>query len=94
LGKLRDGSGSISRSGKSVKEGDYVVVMSVHASVVKPLPEDEKEKNASMVGKVLKVYEVDEYGQAGVEMEWKNGPGETEIHSLGLAPEEMELVLS
>jgi len=44
-----------------------------------------------MIGKSLRVYEVDEYGQAWVEMEWEIAPGEIESHSLGLEPEKMEV---
>ncbi len=47
-----------------------------------------------MIGLELEVYEIDEYGQAWVEMQWAIGPGEIESHALGLAPNEMELQLS
>ena len=84
---------TVDRNGNSVKEGDRVIVVSVHPSVVDPLPVREKEKVISMVGRSLRVHQVDEYGQAWVEMAWETAPGKIESHSLGLASEEMELVL-
>ncbi len=83
---------TVDRKGNAVKEGDSVIVISIHPSVIEPLADDEKEKVVSMEGEVLVVYEVDEYGQAWVEKEWKITPSEIESHSLGLAPEEMERI--
>ena len=85
---------AIDRNGNTVKAGDRVVVLSVDQSVLSPLPLDEREKVISMIGMSLRVYEIDSYCQAWVEMKWDIAPGEVESHSLGLVSAEMELVLS
>ena len=69
-----------------------MLLVSIHPSVLASLPDDERQKVTFMEGKVLEVYEVDERGQAWVEMKWQIAPNQMEIHTLGLMPEEMERV--
>jgi hypothetical protein len=45
-----------------------------------------------MRGEVLEVYEVDEWGSAWVEKTWRAPDGTSTTHSLGLGPENMEVV--
>jgi hypothetical protein len=79
------------KNGKPVREGDIVKVLHIDSSIIENLPEEEKDAVASMLHAVLRVYEVDEYGQVWVEKEWERGPGMSESHSLGLSSEEIEL---
>ncbi len=69
-----------------------VRVIHVDEAIIKTLPEEERLDVRSMLNEVLEVNDIDEYGQAWVEMEWDRGEGQIESHSLGLSSHEMELV--
>lgn len=75
-----------------VKLGDKVRLLGVPAWLLKKLPGNEVKNLQSMVGKILIVDEIDEYGGVWVEMVWDLGNGITQSHSLSLNPKEMELV--
>ena len=47
----------------------------------------------SMEGEVFEVYEIDEWGGAWVEKWWRAADGTSSSHSLGLGPNQMEVVL-
>ena len=83
---------TVDRNGNLVQEGDRALLVSIHPSVLASLPDDERQKVTFMEGKALEVYEVDERGQAWVEMKWQIAPNQMKIHMLGLMPEDMERV--
>ncbi len=79
------------RSGRPVAPGALVRIVAIDPEFVASLPEEERERVASMVGEILPVIEVDDYGHAFVEKEWRMAEG-LESHTLALAPHEMELM--
>ena len=82
---------AVDKNGKEVKVGSLVKVLNIDPGITKVLLEKETKDVLSMVGDVLKVYEVSsEY--ASVEKIWDRGNGKTESHSLSLSAQEMELI--
>jgi len=80
------------RNGKPVRVGTRVRVLRISDAVLSQLPESEAEAARSMEGEVLEVYEIDEWGGAWVEKSHRASDGTTVSHSLGLGPEQMEVM--
>ena len=80
------------KNGVCVKEGDTVRVLSCPTDVMAKLPAEEQKDVMSMVGRDYVVEEVDEHGSAWVTAWWVRGEDRKESHSLGLSPDEMEVV--
>ena len=80
------------KNGALVVAGTAVRVLSIDSSVLSPLDDKERSRVNSMLGQVLEVYEVDQWGGAWVEQWWQEDNGNATSHSLALRPEEMELV--
>ena len=78
--------------GATVHVGMQVRVLKIRESVLSQLPESEAEAARAMEGDVLEVYEIDEWGGAWVEKSWPDDDGRMVSHSLGLGPEQMEVV--
>ncbi len=81
-------------SGKPVRVGTQVRVLKISDEVLSQLPESEADAARLMEGAVLEVYEIDEWGGAWVEMSWPEDDGKPVSHSLGLGPEQMQVVSS
>jgi len=79
-------------NGTPVHVGTRVRVLKISDSVLSLLSESEAEATRAMRGEVLEVYEVDEWGSAWVEKTWRAPDGTSTTHSLGLGPENMEVV--
>lgn len=79
-------------NGTAVSVGTHVRVLKISDDVLSQLSESEAEAARSMEGKVLEVYEIDEWGGAWVEKSWRERDGTPVSHSLGLGPEQMEVV--
>jgi hypothetical protein len=79
-------------NGKAVYVGTRVRVLKISESVLAELPESEAECARSMEGEVFEVYEIDEWGGAWVEKMWRTDDGIATSHSLGLGPNQMEVV--
>jgi hypothetical protein len=79
-------------NGAAVRVGTLVRVLKISDDVLSQLSESEAEAARSMEGEVLEVYEVDEWGGAWVEKSWRDADGTPVSHSLGLGPEQMEVV--
>jgi hypothetical protein len=77
--------------GRTVEVGMRVRVLRVSPSLQKEIPPDEWQNLQSMVGEVLEVSEIDEYGSAWVEKTWDTGADRRLSHSLALAADEMEI---
>jgi hypothetical protein len=75
-----------------VIEGDTVRVLNIDSSIIEKLEMEEQKDVRSMIGKIFKVEEIDEYGGAWVTQWWDREDGKKESHSLTLSPEEMEIV--
>lgn len=80
------------KHGIPVHVGTYVRVLKISESVLAQLSESEAEAARAMEGEVLEVYEIDEWGGAWVEKSWRDSDGIPVAHSLGLGPEQMEVV--
>jgi hypothetical protein len=84
--EIRDKHGAVVRVGTRVR------VLKISDLVLSQLPESEADAARSMEGEVLEVYEIDEWGGAWVEQTWRASDGTSVSHSLGLGPEQMEVV--
>jgi len=81
-------------NGAAVRVGTRVRVLKISDSVLSQLPESEAQAARLMEGEVLEVYEIDEWGGAWVERTWRGDDGTPVSYSLGLGPEQMEVVPS
>jgi len=80
------------RLGKPVHAGSRVRVLSIAEFLARDLPADEYSRLLKMVGKVLDVTEIDQWGGAWVEMQFAEDDDHVSSHSLSLSADEMELV--
>ena len=82
----------IDKNGTEVRVGDFVRVIEIPRDIVF-FEEEEREHVNSMLGEVLEVEEIDEWGCAEVTKWWELGNGMSKSHSLHLSAHEMELVV-
>jgi hypothetical protein len=75
-----------------VREGDRVRLLAIRPSILKRLFGAELADVASMLGQVLPVFDVYDNGQVWVSLSWKRADGRTEVHSIAVDPEAIELV--
>lgn len=80
------------RNGAVVRVGTRVRVLKIDSSVLAALSEEEAAAARSMEGEVLEVIEIDEWGGAWVEKWMRKADGSAYSHSLGLGPQQMEVV--
>lgn len=80
--------------GTRVLVGSKVRVLKIKQSILERLTDDEAERVKSMEGEVFGVYEIDEWGGAWVMKWWHPTKNTARSHSLGLRPEEMEVIPS
>ena len=67
-------------------------VLEISPAVLSQLPQSEADCARSMQGEIFEVYEIDEWGGAWVEKWWRTADGTSSSHSLGLGPNQMEVV--
>jgi len=79
-------------NGTEVRVGTLVRVLEISEEVLAQLSESEAEAARLMEGEVLEVNEIDDWGGAWVEKTWPGDDGVPVSHSLGLGPEQMEVV--
>lgn len=79
------------KNGFTVKVGSQVKVLCLDPEDFRNLDDEELSEVMSMIGEVLEVYEVDEYGQAWIAKEWWYNESDMMSHSVGLRPHEMEI---
>jgi hypothetical protein len=79
-------------NGTAVRVGSRVRVLKISPAVLAQLPKSDADCARSMEGEIFEVYEIDEWGGAWVEKQWRLGDGTSSSHSLGLGPTQMELV--
>jgi len=79
-------------NGTPVFVGSRVRVLRISDSVLSQLSEADAEAARAMEGSVLEVNEIDEFGGAWVEDSWQAADGTVVSHSLGLGPNQMEVV--
>ena len=78
--------------GAPVRVGTKVRVLKLDASILAELSDEEAAAARSMEGEVLEVTEIDEWGGAWVEKWLRAKDGSSFSHSLGLGPNQMEVV--
>lgn len=78
--------------GAPVIAGTRVRIFVLAEAVLARLEPHEFERVQSMIGETFEVYEVDEQGGAWVEKWWRETDRKSESHSIGLQPNEMEVV--
>ena len=79
------------RNGSEVHIGDLVKVLSLDPADFSHLDSEALSEVMTMVGNVLEVYEIDQYGQAWVTKEWWLGDDDVMSHSVGLSSHEFEV---
>jgi hypothetical protein len=82
----------VDKSGRPVKVGSKVRILGLSESFLGRLPGDEVEDVRSMIGEILEVYEIDDYGSPWVKKWWRLPGGRSFSHSLALASSETEVV--
>ena len=85
---------AVDKNNALVRIGSTVRLLELSAYFLEKLPEDERAEIEQMIGKEFSVDEIDEYGSVWVE-QWWDGPekGQGMSHSIGLLPNEFELVV-
>lgn len=66
-------------------------VLKISAWLEHQIPADEFARLSSLVGQVLPISEIDEWGAAWIEAEFPHSPGRIHSHDLALDSDEMEL---
>jgi hypothetical protein len=77
--------------GKEVRIGDFVEVLEIDKVIERRLSEDEKTQVHSMVGDVLEVEDIDEYGCVWVSKEFPTNDHTHFSHGIALEKEQMRL---
>jgi len=77
-----------------VHVGDRVRIIAIAESVLNSLLPDEHQRVSTMLGSEFEVEEIDEHGEAWVTKWWNLNAGEARSQCLGLAPADMEVVLT
>jgi hypothetical protein len=80
------------KHGQVVKQGDHVQLLAIRPSILKRLAGPELADVSSMLGQVLEVFDVYEDGLVWVSLAWPKDDGTTEVHSIAVDPEAIELV--
>jgi hypothetical protein len=76
-----------------VKVGSKVRLVKLSTDFLNQLPFEERSEIEQMIGNDFVIHEIDEYGLVWIEQWWDaNKKGETMGHSLGLSPNEFELI--
>jgi hypothetical protein len=80
------------KNGRDVTVGSRVRVLAIKQSILDRLPDEEVEHVRAIVGEILEVYEIDEYGSPWVKKWWSVSEEQSFSHSFVLRPSDMELV--
>jgi len=82
----------LDRNGLIVEQGDFVRLLTIRPSILKRLTGSELADVSSMLGQVLEIFDVYDDGLVWVSLSWPRDDGTTEIHSIAVDPEAIELV--
>lgn len=82
----------LDRSGQIVERGDKVRLLTIRPSILKRLAGSELADVSSMLGQILEVFDVYDDGLVWVSLSWSRDDGTTEIHSIAVDPDAIELV--
>jgi hypothetical protein len=82
----------LDKHGQAVSEGDSVRLLAIRPSIVKRLLGSELSDVSSMLGQVVKVFDVYDDGLVWVSAIFPRADGTTEIHAIAVDPDAIELV--
>jgi len=82
----------VDRLGQVVEQGDRVRLLAIRPSILKRLTGVERADVSSMLGQELEVFDVYDDGLVWVSLAWRRDDGNTEIHSVAVDPDAIELV--
>ncbi|MFM9915102.1 MAG: hypothetical protein ACKVOX_04770 [Rhizobacter sp.] len=82
----------LDRNGQTVVRGDQVRLFTIRPSILKRLAGSELADVSSMLGQILEVFDVYDDGLVWVSLGWPKDDGTTEIHSIAVDPDAIELV--
>lgn len=82
----------IDKHGQTVERGDFVRLLTIRPSILKRLTGSELTDVSSMLGQIIEVFDVYDDGLVWVSLSWPRENGTTEIHSIAVDPEAIELV--
>ncbi len=72
--------------GQKILVGDIVSFITISDSLLKDLPNKDKEAIVSQKGKSFKIVSFDEYGCAEIEFEYKHSDHEVTYHTIWVEP--------
>lgn len=75
-----------------MERGDSVRLLTIRPSILKRLTGAELADVSSMLGQVLEVFDVYDDGLVWGSLSWPRDDGTTEIHSIAVDPDAIELV--
>ena len=84
----------LDRNGQIVKEDDLVQLFAIRLSVIKRLSGSELADVSSMLGQVVKVFDIYDTGQIWVSVDWQRSDGLTEVHAIAVDSDAIELLKS
>jgi len=84
----------LDRNGEEVERGDFVRLFRIRPSILRRLTGAELTDVSSMLGQVVEVFDVYDDGLVWVSLSWQRGDGTTEIHSIAVDSDAIELVRS
>ncbi|MBC5768706.1 hypothetical protein [Ramlibacter albus] len=82
----------VDRSGQVIEPGDRVRLLAIRPSILKRLAGSELADVSSMLGQELEVFDVYDDGLVWVSLSWSRSDGTTEIHSIAVDPQAIELI--
>ncbi|MDE2420745.1 MAG: hypothetical protein KGO49_06130 [Gammaproteobacteria bacterium] len=77
--------------GKSAFVGTRVKLLSINPDITRGLPEDEVSDLNSMINDVFEITEIRD-GRAFIEKIWELGNGSSNIHIIGVQPQDFEVI--
>ncbi|WP_092127051.1 hypothetical protein [Polaromonas sp. YR568] len=81
----------LDRNHQVVKQGDWVRLLAIRPSILQRLAEEALADVSSMLGKTVEVFDVYDDGLVWVSLTWVRSDGTSEIHSIAVDPEAIEL---
>ena len=82
----------VDRLNRSVKIGDKVRLLAIRPSILKNLSGEEYVDVSSMLGQVLEVFDIYDDGLIWVSLVWDRGNGSSELHTIAVDSDAVELV--
>ncbi len=82
----------LDRNGEEVKREDHVRLLHIRPTILKRLTGSQHSDVSSMLNQVLEVFDVYDDGLVWVSLSWQRVDGTTELQSIAVDPDAIELV--